>query len=149
MTMNIILLENVPNLGSIGDLVKVKPGYARNYLLPRKLGAVATPENVKQFEHQKRVVAQRMDKLKKGAEELKIKLEATSLQLARQVGEEDKLFGSVTARDIADALTDAGFDVDRKAIELEAPIKTQGVFQVSVKLYQDVIASVKVWVVPK
>ena len=149
MTMSIILLENVPNLGSIGDLVKVKPGYARNYLLPRKLGAVATPENVKQFEHQKRVVAQRMDKLKKGAEELKIKLEATSLQLARQVGEEDKLFGSVTARDIADALTDAGFDVDRKAIELEAPIKTQGVFQVSVKLYQDVIASVKVWVVPK
>jgi large subunit ribosomal protein L9 len=147
--MNIILLENVPNLGSIGDLVKVKPGYARNYLLPRKLGAVATPENVKQFEHQKRVVAQRMDKLKKGAEELKIKLEATSIQLARQVGEEDKLFGSVTARDIADALTDAGFDVDRKAIELEAPIKTQGVFQVSVKLYQDVVASVKVWVVPK
>jgi large subunit ribosomal protein L9 len=147
--MNIILLENVPNLGSIGDLVKVKPGYARNFLLPRKLGVVATPENVKQFEHQKRVVAQRMDKLRKEAEALKAKLEALSVELHRQVGEEDKLFGSVTARDIADALTDLGVDVDRKDIVLDQPIKTQGVFQVSVKLYQDVVATVKVWVVPK
>ena len=147
--MNIILLENVPNLGSIGDLVKVKPGYARNFLLPRKLGAVATPENVKQFEHQKRVVAQRMDKLRKDAEALKARLEAMSIELHRQVGEEDKLFGSVTARDISEALTDAGVDIDRKAIEMDQPIKTQGVFQVSIKLYQDVVASVKVWVVPK
>lgn len=147
--MNIILLENVPNLGTIGDLVKVKPGYARNYLLPRKLAMVATPENVKQFEHQKRVVALRMDKLRKDALELKTKLEATSLELHRQVGEEDKLFGSVSGRDIADALNDAGFDIDRKTVVLDEPIKTQGVFQVSVKLYQDVVANVKVWVVPK
>jgi len=147
--MNVILLESVPNLGTIGDLVKVKPGYARNFLLPRKLAMVATPENVKQFEHQKRVVAQRMDKLRKDATELKAKLEATSVELHRQVGEEDKLFGSVSARDIADALNDAGFDVDRKTVVLDEPIKTQGVFQVTVKLYQDVVATVKVWVVPK
>jgi large subunit ribosomal protein L9 len=147
--MNIILLENVPNLGTIGDLVKVKPGYARNFLLPRKLAMVATPENVKQFEHQKRVVAQRMDKLRKDALALKAKLEATSVELHRQVGEEDKLFGSVSGRDIADALNDAGFEIDRKIVELEQPIKTQGVFQVPIKLYQDVVATVKVWVVPK
>lgn len=147
--MNIILLENVPNLGTIGDLVKVKPGYARNFLLPRKLAMVATPENVKQFEHQKRVVAQRMDKLRKDALALKARLEATSVELRRQVGEEDKLFGSVSGRDIADALNDAGFEIDRKIVELEQPIKTQGVFQVPIKLYQDVVASVKVWVVPK
>jgi large subunit ribosomal protein L9 len=147
--MQIILTENVPNLGSIGDLVKVKDGYARNYLLPRKLAIVATPKSVKQFEHQKRVVAARMEKLLTSAKGLKEKLEGLSLSISRQVGEEDKLFGSVTTKDIAEALEDKGFDVDRKKIVLDAPIKTQGVFQVPVKLHQDVFATLKVWVVPK
>ena len=147
--MQIILTENVPNLGSIGDLIKVKDGYARNYLLPRKLAIVATPKSVKQFEHQKRVVAARMEKLLKSAQGLKEKLEGLSVSIARQVGEEDKLFGSVTTRDIAEALEDKGLDIDRKKIVLDAPIKTQGVFQVPVKLHQDVFATLKVWVVPK
>ena len=147
--MQIILTENVPNLGSIGDLIKVKDGYARNYLLPRKLAIVATPKSVKQFEHQKRVVAARMEKLLKSAQGLKEKLEGLSVSIARQVGEEDKLFGSVTSKDIAEALEDKGLDIDRKKIVLDAPIKTQGVFQVPVKLHQDVFATLKVWVVPK
>ncbi len=147
--MEVILIENVSNLGAVGDLVKVKDGYARNYLLPKKLAIVATPKNVKQFDHQKRVVAQRMEKMKAAATGLKERVEALTVTITRQAGEEDKLFGSVTSRDVADAMADAGVEVDRRAVQLDAPIKATGNFEVSVKLHQDVVATLKLWVVAK
>jgi large subunit ribosomal protein L9 len=147
--MDVILIENVQNLGKVGELIKVKDGYARNFLLPKKLAVLATTDNLKQFEHQKRLVAQRMEKMRKSASDLKTRLEGFTCTVARQVGEEDKLFGSVQAKDIAEVLQDAGYDVDRKSIQLDAPIKTAGTFQVVVKLYQDVTATLKVWVVAK
>lgn len=147
--MDVILIENVSNLGAVGDLVQVKDGYARNYLLPKKLAILATPKNVKQFEHQKRVVAARMARMKADATGVKERIEALSCKIARQVGEEEKLFGSVTTRDIADAMSDAGVEIDRRAIQLDAPIKTTGNFEVVVKLHHDVVATLKLWVVPK
>jgi large subunit ribosomal protein L9 len=147
--MDVILIENVSNLGTVGDLLKVKDGYARNYLLPNKLAILATPKSMKQFEHQKRVVAQRVAKMKAAASDMKARVEALSCTIARQAGEEDKLFGSVTSRDIADAMTDAGVEIDRRAIQLDAPIKTTGNFEISVKLHQDVVATLKLWVVAK
>jgi len=147
--MDVILIENVPNLGAVGELVKVKAGYARNFLLPQKMAVLATPGNAKQFEHQKRMVSQRMDKMRTEAQGLKARVEAFKCEIARQVGEEDKLFGSVSSRDIADALEEGGIEIDRRTIALEAPIKTTGVHEVSIRLFKDVTATLKVWVVGK
>jgi large subunit ribosomal protein L9 len=147
--MEVILIENVSNLGTVGELLTVKDGYGRNYLLPKKLAILATPKNVKQFEHQKRVVASRMAKMKAEASSIKERIEALKCAIARQVGEEEKLFGSVSTRDIADAMADAGVEIDRRAIQLDAPIKTIGSFDVQVKLHHEVVATLKLRVVAK
>jgi len=147
--MQVILREEVPNLGKAGELVNIKDGYGRNYLIPRGLAVIATPRNVRRIEHDKRVIEQQAAKRRRDAQSFKEKLEALSLTIARNTGEEDKLFGSVTNRDIADALKQEGFDIDRKSILLEQPIKALGVYTVDVKLTAEVTANLKVWVVAK
>ena len=145
--MQVILREDVAKLGQTGDLVTVRDGYGRNYLIPRGLAVLATPRNVKRLEHDKRVIAQREAKLLRKAESVKSKLEGMSVNIPKQVGEEDKLFGSVTARDIAEALAAQGVEIDRRTIQLDEPIKTLGVHEVVVRLARSLTATLKVWVV--
>lgn len=145
--MKVILRETVENLGKTGDIVKVSDGYARNYLLPRNLVFVADEQNVKAIEHHKKALAKKRDRERSEAQEVAKKIEQFSVNIARKVGENDKLFGSVTASDIAEALAKGGFKIDRRTIQLEEPIKQLGVVMVPVKLTTDVTAQVKVWVV--
>lgn len=147
--MQVILREDVPNLGKAGDVMEVRDGYGRNFLLPRKKAVMANPGNMQELEHHKRVVAALTAKRKKGAEELAGQMAKVSLTIGRESGEEDKLFGSVTTKDVADALRSEGYTIDRHDIVLEAPIKQLGVFDVPVKLHPEVTATVKVWVVKK
>jgi large subunit ribosomal protein L9 len=148
--MQVILREDVDNLGTTGEVVTVKDGYARNYLIPRGLAVQATSRNVRRLSHEKRVIEQRDTKRRRDAQGVKEQLESLSLTIAKHTGEEDKLFGSVTNREIADALKEeAGIEIDRKLIHLAQPIKALGVYSVEVKLARDVIATVKLWVVAK
>ncbi len=147
--MQVILQQDVSNVGRAGDVVDVREGFGRNYLLPRKLAVVADPGNIKQMEHHKRVVTAKISKMKKSAEELSAKISQVSLTISRESGEEDKLFGSVTNKDIAEALRVEGFIVDRHDIKLDEPIKTLGIFDVSVRLHPEVNGTIKVWVVKK
>lgn len=144
--MDIILVENVEGLGQIGDLVKVKPGYARNFLLPRKLAVEASLRNVKELEHQKRQLERKAQKVLEGAQVLKAQIEKLSCNFAVRAGEDGKLFGSVTSMEIQQQLADKGVDVDRKKIQLAEPLKTLGDFEVPVKLDAGVIATVRVTV---
>ena len=145
--MKLILKEDVDQLGRMGELVDVADGYARNFLLPRKKAAVATTKNVKELEHEKRVIADRMKKENMGAEELAKNDGELAISIPAQVGEEGKLFGSVTSKDIAEAMAAQGFEIDKRKILLEKPIKELGTFQVPVKVHHDVTAQVKVEVV--
>lgn len=147
--MQLILCEDVPNLGKTGDTVTIKDGYGRNYLLPRGLAVVATPRNMRRMEHERRVIAQRDTKRRKDAQSIKERIEGLSLTIAKNTGEEDKLFGSVTNRDIAEALKQEGLEIDRKVIQLEQPIKALGVYTVEIRLASDVTAELKLWVVAK
>lgn len=142
--MKIILLERVQKLGTIGDVVKVKPGYARNFLLPQKKAAVATKNNIAYFESQKSVLLAANDKQRAEAEALAAKINGTELTLIRQAGEAGQLFGSVTSRDIATALNDKGFTVDRKHVEIGQPIKNLGIATVVIAFHADVQAKVLV-----
>jgi len=148
-TIQVILQQDMKNLGKSGELVKVRPGYARNYLIPRSLALPATVHNIEQVEHEQQVSAQRAAKAKGEAASMADKLSKVSVTIERKVGEEDRLFGSVTTKDIAAALKEQGHDVDRKRIELAEPIRTAGTFDVTVKLLGDVSATFKVAVVPK
>ena len=145
--MQVILRDDLDNLGKSGEVVNVKPGYARNYLLPRGLAIKATASDVKRVEHEKRVIAARTAKLAKESQAAADALSRVSVSIARSVGEEDKLYGSVTSRDIAEALAEQNVKVDSKRIHLEEPIKTLGMTEVQVKLGRGVNATVKVWVV--
>jgi large subunit ribosomal protein L9 len=147
--MQVILCEDITNLGQTGDLLTVKDGYARNYLLPRGLAVLATSRNVRRLDHEKRVIAQRDAKRRKDAQSIKDKVEGLSLTIGANVGEDEKLFGSVTNRDIAEALVAEGVEIDRRQILLDQPIKALGVYTVDVKLARDVTAALKVWVVAK
>jgi large subunit ribosomal protein L9 len=147
--MQVILREDVDNVGKIGELVNVKEGFGRNYLLPRGLAVLATSRNVRRQNHEQRVIEQQDSKRRKDAEAFKQKIEALTVTIAKQSGEEDKLFGSVTNREIADALQEQGVEVDRKNISLEQPIKALGVYTVGVKLTRDISAALKLWVVAK
>jgi large subunit ribosomal protein L9 len=149
MPMQVILKEDVPNLGRSGDVVNVKPGYGRNYLIPRGLAVFATAKNVSRIEHEKRVIESRSAKLLKDAQAVKDRLEQLSINIARPVGAGDKLYGSVGARDIADALKEQGVPVDHRKIQLADAIKSLGMFTVDIKLARDVVAKLKVWVVAK
>jgi large subunit ribosomal protein L9 len=142
--MKVILKEDVTDLGIMGSVVNVKNGYARNYLIPRNLAVEANPKNIKQFEHQKNIILAKAKKIKMDADELANKVSSMTVTLEAQAGEEDKLFGSVTSKDIAEAIALQGIEIDRRKILLEEPIKRIGIYEVSVKLYQDVTASVKV-----
>ena len=145
--MQIILRDDLDNLGKSGEVVNVKPGYARNYLLPRGLAVKATESDVARVAHEKRVIAARTSKLAKAAQAEADKLSQVSVSIARATGEEDKLYGSVTSRDIAEALREQGVIVDPKKIHLEEPIKALGMVEVGIKLGRGVSANVKVWVV--
>jgi large subunit ribosomal protein L9 len=145
--MEIILLEDIPTLGKVGDLVKVSDGYGRNYLIPNKLAIKATPKNKKQLEHEKRFAQDKTDKVKRDAEKLAKGIEEFSCTITKPVGESGKLFGSVTTKDIEEQLIENGFTIDRKKIELEEPIKNLGVYTIPIKLHPEVTANLKLWVV--
>ena len=147
--MELILREDVKSLGKAGELVRVKPGYARNFLLPRGLAYEATEGNKKRIAGETRARAARQATEKTEAEATAAKLGALTLTLSGKAGEEGKLFGSVTAQDVADALARAGHPVDRRRIELEHPIKTLGPHTVAVRLHSDVHAEVRLTAIPK
>lgn len=147
--MKVILQQDVPHLGSIGDVVKVKDGYARNYLVPRGLAVAADERNVAQLQHFKRVAAAKAARLLEEAKATAARLAQTAVTIKQEAGEDNKLFGSVTNRDIAAALEAEGIEVDRRAIQLDEPIRNLGVFTVSVKVHKDVEAPVKVYVIKK
>jgi len=145
--VKVILREDVAKLGRTGDIVVVSDGYGRNYLLPRGLATRASSRSLKELEHQKKVIQDRQDQQRQEAQELSKQLETVSCILSRKVGDEDKLFGSVTSRDIEEALREQGIVIDRKKIVLDEPIKKLGMFSVTVKVHPDVTGKVKVEVV--
>ena len=147
--MKLILREDVEHLGKGGELVEVKPGYGRNYLLPRGLAVAANPKNVRDLEHQRKIAEAKAAKLKASAEAVAKRLADTPVTLKRKVGEQDKLYGSVTALDIVEALALRGLQLERRTIDLPEPLKTLGEFEVPVKLHREVIGKAKVKVEPE
>lgn len=147
--VKLILRESVPSLGEAGDLVEVKPGYARNYLIPQGKAVFATAANVREVEHHKRVVAEKVAKQLKELQGLKARIEGLALEVKARVGEEGKLFGSVTAPQIEELLAARGVAVDRRQIDLPEPIKQAGDHSVAVRLHRDVVASLRVRVTPE
>lgn len=144
--MRVILKEDVPNLGDAGQLVAVKPGYGRNFLIPRGKAILASEGSVRELEHQKRVADAAHRKQVGVAKALADKVAATSVSIKREAGEDDKLFGSVTNRDIVAALAEEGVEIDRLQLKLEEPIKAIGMFTVPVKLHREVTAELRVFV---
>jgi len=145
--MEVILREDVEKLGSRGEVVKVAPGYARNFLLPKKLAVAATDSNRKIVEQERQAHLRKEAKLKGEAEDLSKLLSGVSVTIAQKAGENDQLFGSVTAKDVADALAQKNFTIDRRKIHLDEPIKQLGEYKVPVRLHKDVTAEVTVTVV--
>lgn len=145
--MQVILREDVDKLGKIGDTVKVRNGYARNYLIPMKKAIEATPKNLRALEHAKKMVADRLRRLKKEAATLADSIKGISVTIKAKAGEEGKLFGSVTSMDIAEAVKARGLDIDKRKILLDEPIKRLGEYTVKVKLHPDVSADIAVTVV--
>jgi large subunit ribosomal protein L9 len=145
--MEVILREHVDNLGRRGEIVKVADGYARNYLLPRKLALLVTDGNKKQIERERAKFEAKETEERKVAEAMAARLATVELVIPRRVGETEALYGSVTTADVADALTAKGFDVDRRRLQLAEPIKKVSEVDVPVKLHRDVTASIKVKVV--
>jgi len=147
--MQVILREDVHNLGKAGEVVVVRPGFGRNFLIPQGKAAVATAGNVQQIEHEKKIIAAKTAKLAKDAQAIADRLKQIEVQIERAVGEEDKLFGSVTSRDIAEALLAKGVTIDHKKLVIAETIKTIGLHTVEAKLGQGVTAQIKVVVAPK
>jgi large subunit ribosomal protein L9 len=147
--MKVILRDHVENLGNAGEMVDVKPGFARNFLLPKGLALVANKANQAVYENEKKQATIRLTKEKQVAEEFAQRLDAASVTIAVSVGEEDRLFGSVTSQDIADQLALVGLELDKRKIILDEPIKALGLYTVDVKLHTEVTGKVKVWVVKK
>lgn len=145
--MQVILKQDVPKLGDAGDLVKVTAGFGRNYLIPRGLAVLATAGSLAQVEHQKKV-AEAIRKRHLGeAKTLAEQIEGTAISIRREAGEDDKLFGSVTNRDIAEALAAEGIQIDKRSIQLDEPLKAIGLFTVPVKLHRTVSANLRVYVI--
>ncbi len=145
--MEVILAEDVPNLGHAGDVVRVRRGYGRNYLLPQGKALLATAERVKQMEHARRVIEERQRKEVAACESVARELAKASLVFEVQAGEEGKLFGSVTNVDIASRLSDQGFEIDRRKIDLSEPIKQLGEHSLSVRLHREVVVQLTAKVV--
>lgn len=145
--MKVILRKNFNQLGQIGDLVNVKDGFARNFLFPRKIAFIANESNLKALEEEKKQASKKEAKNLELAKNLAVELEKVSVTIPVTVGEDEKIFGSVTTKMIADALKEKGHDIDHRKIEIEEPIKALGIYEVKVKVYSEVVASVKTWVV--
>lgn len=147
--VHVILARDVPNLGHIGELVQVRPGYMRNFLVPKGLALPASPKRVAEFEHKKRLVEHQRGKLRAASNQRAQELSQVQVTLTARVGEQNKLFGSITSRDISKALTDQGHDIHHRDIKLESPIRTIGLHVVDVRLEADVTAQVKVVIAPE
>jgi len=147
--MKIILTKDLENLGKAGALVEVRPGYGRNYLLPRQLAVPATEKNVRQLEHQKSGILARAAKEKQNMTAMAQKLNAIEVKFTRKVGEQNKLFGSVTSKDVHEQLTAQGFELERKQVHLPEPLREVGTHEVQVKLHPEVSAKVKVTIAPE
>ena len=145
--MKVILREDVKNLGKMGEVVNVSDGYATNFLFPKKFAVEANTKNLKEFEHNKRVIAEKAAKIKESYKSIAEKLSSLSLTISAKTGEDDKLFGSVTNINVAEALASAGYDIDKKKIIIDEPIKKLGEYSVTVKLPAELSAEVKVHVV--
>ncbi len=145
--MQLILNENVPDLGSIGQLVNVKPGYARNFLIPRGLGVAATKANKKAIEHHLKLLDKKRAEILAEAKKLASLIEKTSVTVAKQVGENEKIFGSVTTAELEELLSKEGVSISRKDITIVEEIKKVGVFKAEIKVHPEVKATFKVWVV--
>ena len=145
--MKVILRENYQSLGSIGDVVDVKDGFARNYLIPRKIAYAALKGNISALEEEKKSIAKKAQLELQNAEKLSGELEKISVTIPVQVGEEDKIFGSVTTQMIADALKEKGYEIDKRKIEIDETIKALGIYSVAIKLHSNVDTKIKVWVV--
>jgi large subunit ribosomal protein L9 len=148
-TLQVVLQTNVDKVGDSGELVKVRPGFARNYLIPRGLAVPATAAAVNRIAHEKSVAIAKADKTKKEVQAVAQKINALKLTLARSVGEDDKLFGSVTSKEIENAAKAAGVTIDRKKMQLAEPLKVLGSFEIPVRLMTDVVATLKVEIVKK
>lgn len=148
--LQVILQADVPNVGASGDLVRVRPGFARNFLLPRRLAVPATTAQINRLNHEKAVALARAEKTKKEAQALAEQINALTIKIARSVGEDNRLFGSVTAKDIENEVKKAGLaDFDRKKMQLPEPLKAVGLVELPVRLMTDVTATLKVEVVKK
>ncbi len=145
--MKVILREDVKGHGDAGEIIDVKPGFARNYLLPQQLAYTATDAKIKVYEQEKYLKAKQREKLRMDSEKLKAELEKMSLTAVVKVGEDDRLFGSVTSNTVADLLKEKGYDINHRKIEIEDSIKELGVYEVNIDLGYDVKAQVKIWVV--
>jgi len=149
MPVQLILRDDVPNLGKIGDVVRVKPGYARNFLLPRGLAVEANPKNLRVLEHQKRVIAAKADREHKSAEAAAKRLDGLQITIRARAGEEGRLFGSVTNMDVERLLADKGVSVERRRIVLDEPIKQLGTYPITVQVGRAVRATVQLTVEPE
>jgi large subunit ribosomal protein L9 len=149
MAMQIILTQDVENLGKAGELVSVRPGYGRNYLVPRGMAVTATVKNKNRLDHEKAVIEKRVAKERATANDIATRINGMTLQFERQVGEDEKLFGSVTSRDITEQLKKAGVEIDHRWVQLDNAVKALGKYEVPVRLAAGVVASLKFWVVGK
>jgi len=149
MPMQIILTQDVANLGVAGELVSVKPGFGRNYLVPRGFAVTATVSNKQQLEHERAQIAKRVAKQRAAATEIAARLGVMTLQFERLVGDDEKMFGSVTSRDITEQLKRAGVEIDHRWVGLEEPVKALGKYETPVRLDAGVVATLKFWVVGK
>lgn len=149
MPMQVILTQDVENLGKAGELVSVRPGYGRNYLVPRGFAVSATVRNKNRLDHEKAVIERKVAKERASATDLAGRINGITLQFERMVGEDEKLFGSVTSRDIGDQLKKAGIEIDHRWVQLDAPVKALGKYETSVRLAAGVTAALKFWVVGK
>lgn len=147
--VKVLLKSNVENLGNGGDVVKVRPGFARNYLLPRGFAVPATAGNLARVEDLRRAAAQQAQEELSKAKELEVRLGAVSVQIERAAGEEDRMWGSVTSRDIAEAFARVGVELDKRKIQLKDPIRSFGPSELSIRLHHDVTATLKIDVVKK
>ncbi len=145
--MKVILRKNFDQLGKVGDVVNVKDGYARNYLIPRQIAYQATAGNIRALEEEKKQIVKKEAKELESAQKLASELEKISITIPVKVGEEDKIFGAVTHQMIADAINEKGFEIDKRKIDITEQIKALGIYTVSVKLHPSVTAAVKTWVV--
>ena len=145
--MKIILRQDYDPLGKIGEIVNVKAGYARNFLIPQQIAVLANQRNMKILEEESKMNARRQNKEKRKAEALANEINKISLTATVSVGEEDRVFGSVTAQTISDLLKEKGHEIDKRKIQLDEPIKALGIYNVSIKLHTDVEAKIRIWVV--